>query len=212
MSKLLLVVLDTPAVTDSCMLFHALQADARWHVASGYADTPNETVIARLSWRFKHSLLELEKLITEHVPSHLVLLAQNRMCCQLMLEKVALNINHSTSADHAGLQPDDTLTAEHGAAAYFCNISLNAMKQALQQQQIPVQLSYHAGTDVANHVFYGLMHYIKHQNTRLQGGLITSPLLPQQSCANRSASIGLPLLLQALRISLEACVNGSGQA
>ena len=212
MSKLLLVILDTPAITDSGMLFHALQQDSRWHVVSGQGDAKVEMAIARLSWRFKHSLLELEKLIIEHAPSQLVLLAQNSMACQLTLEKVALNINHSARADDAGLQPDDTLTAEHGAAAYFCNIPLYAMKKALQLNQIPVQLSYHAGTDVANHVFYGLMHYIKHQNTRLQGGLITTPLLPQQSCASHSASIGLPLLLQALQISLEACVNASGSA
>lgn len=168
----------------------------------------HELKLCTLPYAFKRSLVVLEQLITQHKPSVLFVLAQDATQTQISLEKVALNINHCLSPDQDNQTPNDSLTALHGPAAYFSNLPLAELVSTLQQQQLPAQLSYHAGTGVANHAYYGLMHYIKHQNTNLQGALIQLPLLPvQASRVKGAASISPDVIREALNLITRHCAS-----
>ena len=183
-------------------VFNYLQQLEQWMLAP---DT--QLLVQRLPCVFKHSLLVMEQLINQYQPSQLLLVAQQAALVQISVEKVALNINHATEHDSEGQQPNDSLIAQHGPAAYFSNLPLAAIVRQLHRASIPAQLSYHAGTFVANHAFYGLMHYIKHQNTSLQGGLLQLPLLPEQACSLPGvASISSEQMLQALKLTLQSCL------
>lgn len=205
MSKIVIALLQTVISAEPCPCWQALQPLLPW------AETRKISLQAtQIPAVYKECLITLEQLINQNKPSHIILLMQNRQLSQINLEKVALNIINSSEADSKGTQPVDALTAQTGPAAYFSNIPLDKILAAQRQHQLPVQLSYHADTALANHAFYGLMHYIKHQNISLYGGLIQLPLLPQQACQYKTAaSISEILLRDALQQVLLICQDDS---
>ncbi|GAB57629.1 pyroglutamyl-peptidase I family protein [Rheinheimera nanhaiensis] len=205
MRTILLAALDAASPQDKHTLFNALTPLVKTGSTDGY-----QLQLAALPYAFKRSLVVLEQLITQHKPAVLLLLAQDAAQTQISLEKVALNINHCLSPDQDNQIAKDSLTAQHGPAAYFSNLPLAALVSTLQQQQIPAQLSYHAGTGVANHAYYGLMHYIKHQNTNLQGALLKLPLLPEQACRLAgAASMSAKLTCEALTLVTQQCASNT---
>ncbi len=205
MRTILIAVLDAASPQDQHTLLKALTPLVQSSSAGGY-----QLQLCALPYAFKRSLVVLEQLITQHKPAVLLLLAQDATQTQISVEKVALNINHCLSPDQDNQTANDSLTAQHGPAAYFSNLPLAALVSALRQHQIPVQLSYHAGTGVANHAYYGLMHYIKHQNTNLQGALLKLPLLPEQACrVAGAASISARLTCEALTLLTQQCASST---
>jgi len=198
MRTIVIAAIDSTGDHNIREFFHTLLPLTDW------APQPDiQLQICRLPCVFKHSLVELAKLITEYHPSPFLLLAQQPDKRQISVEKVALNINDACQPDNQQQQPRNTLTAQHGPAAYFSNLPVAAIADNLRHSALPAQLSYFAGTFVANHAFYGLMHYIKHQNTNLQGGLMLFPLLPQQACLQQDcASISSNQLLDAVKAAI----------
>jgi len=202
-SKIVIAYLQYPISSDSCPGWQALQPLVAWAEQNSIP-----LQLSQLPAVYKDSLVKLEQLINHSKPSHLLLVQQCPSISQIQLEKVASNVLHSAEADANGIRPTDGLTAQTGPAAYFSNLPVAHIIQAQHQQQLPVQLSYFAGTAVANHTFYGLMHYIKHQNTNLYGGLMQVPLLTQQAWKQLNiASISAELLRQSLQQLVLTCLN-----
>lgn len=205
MRSILIAVIDSPVDTDNPALYQQLLSLANWQAAPEC-----QLEIQRLPCIFKQSLTVLEQLITKYKPTHLLLVSQSRCNMAIHVEKVALNINDASEPDHIQQQPRDTLTAQHGPAAYFSNLPVTAIADALHSQAIPARLSYHAGTDVANHLFYGLMHYIKHQNISLHGGLLQVPLSPAQaSKLPGTASLSTGLVQEAVKLAVSVSLAHS---
>ena len=205
MRSILIAVIDNPAKIDDSELYQQLLSLENWPVGKDY-----QINIQQLPCVFKHSLTVLEQLITQFKPAHMLLINQCRSMVDIQVEKVALNINDASEPDNKQQQPKDSLTAQHGPAAYFSNLPLNAIVEALQNHALPARLSYSAGTFVANHLFYGLMHYIKHQNTSLHGGLIQVPLTPvQASKIPGTASLSTSLVLEAIKLAISVSLAHS---
>lgn len=183
-----------------------------WQVASALQgwqfDDEVEVAAVKLPCVFKQSLLTLEQAVNHLKPVVVIMLGQAADCSQLRLEKIASNFIDANIADNSGQQPRNCLTASHGPAAYFSNLPLTAMLQALHQQDIPAQLSLSAGSYVCNHSFYGLMHLIKNQYASIRGGFIHLPYLPQQ-VLNRPGSPSMELNTQIK--ALKTCIAVSLQ-
>ena len=198
MRSILIAVIDNPGPQTDTELYQQLLSLADWQVAKDC-----QIQVEHLPCVFKQSLTALEQLITNCKPAYLLLINQCRSKVDIQVEKVALNINDASEPDNNQQQPRDSLTAHHGPAAYFSNLPLSAIVDALQSHALPARLSYSAGTFVANHLFYGLMHYIKHQNTSLHGGLIQVPLTPAQACKfPGAASLSTSLVLEAIKLAI----------
>ena len=181
--------------------------DPSWQVASALQGwhLDNEVLVTatKLPCVFKQSLLALEQAINQVKPVVVIILGQAGGCSQLKLEKIASNYIDAAYVDNAGQQPRDSLTASHGPAAYFCNLPIKAMLQALHLQHIPAQLSLSAGSYVCNHSFYGLMHLIKNHYASIRGGLIHLPYLPEQVLSKAdTASMELATQIKALKICI----------
>ncbi|WP_213997199.1 pyroglutamyl-peptidase I [Arsukibacterium sp.] len=183
-----------------------------WQVASALQgwqlDDEVEVTAVKLPCVFKQSLLTVEQAVNQLKPVVVIMLGQAAGCSQLMLEKIASNFIDANIADNAGQQPRNCLTASHGPAAYFSNLPLNAMLQALHLQNIPAQLSLSAGSFVCNHSFYGLMHLIKNQYVSMRGGFIHLPYLPEQVLLKPgSPSMELATQITALKICIEVSLQ-----
>lgn len=58
---------------------------------------------------------------------------------------------------------------------------MKAIVKKLQEEGIPASVSQTAGTFVCNHLFYGLMHELEKHDTKMKGGFIHIPFLPEQA-------------------------------
>ncbi len=75
-------------------------------------------------------------------------------------ERVAINITDARIPDNEGNQPIDEPVFADGDAAYFSNLPVKAMVQAIKDAGYPSSLSNSAGTYICNHVMYGILYYI----------------------------------------------------
>jgi pyroglutamyl-peptidase len=119
----------------------------------------------------------------------------------LSIERVAINIDDARIPDNAGAQPIDVKVIPDGPPAYFSNLPVKAILQALRQAGLPAELSNSAGTFVCNHLFYGLMH--RSEAAGIRGGFLHVPYLPQQAARHGgAASMALEHMVQAVEIVL----------
>ncbi len=119
----------------------------------------------------------------------------------LSIERVAINIDDARIPDNAGAQPIDMPVVPDGPPAYFSNLPVKAILQALRQAGLPADLSNSAGTFVCNHLFYGLMH--RSEATGMRAGFLHVPYLPQQAARHGgAASMALEHMVQAVEIVL----------
>lgn len=162
-------------------------------------------VAAQLPTVFGDALVALRSLLREHKPEIALCVGQAGGRTALSLERVAINVNDARIPDNAGAQPVDTPIVPEGPAAYFTNLPIKAMRQAVQQAGIAVEVSQTAGTFVCNHVFYGLMHAVATQRgmRRLRGGFLHVPFLPEQG----KPSMPLEDIVRGLQVALRCALR-----
>jgi pyroglutamyl-peptidase len=129
---------------------------------------------------FHRSLEVLRDAVRTIRPDILLCIGQAGGRSELSIERVAINIDDARIADNGGAAPIDRPIVPGGPAAYFTNLPLKAMVQALGEAGIPAKLSNTAGTFVCNHVFYGAMHLVATEFPALRAGFIHIPFLPEQ--------------------------------
>lgn len=95
-------------------------------------------------------------------------------------ERIAINLDDGRIPDNAGFQPVDQPIQPNGPAAYFTQLPMKAMAQAIRQAGLPSHVSTTAGTYVCNHIMYQVQHLRATEFPQLQAGFIHIPFLPEQ--------------------------------
>ena len=113
-------------------------------------------------------------------PDILICVGQAGGRTELSIERVAINVDDARIPDNDGRSPIDQPIVPGGPAAYFTNLPIKAMVQALGEAGIPAKVSNTAGTFVCNHVFYGAMHLVATEFPAMRAGFIHIPFLPEQ--------------------------------
>ncbi|WP_125544559.1 pyroglutamyl-peptidase I [Levilactobacillus lindianensis] len=98
-------------------------------------------------------------------------------------ERVAINLVDGRIADNAGYQPTDEPIEPTGAPAYFTQLPVKAMVQAIRAAGIPSQLSTTAGTYVCNDLMYRVQYLRATEFPELRAGFLHIPFLPSQVVA-----------------------------
>lgn len=161
----------------------------------------HRVVAAELPTEFGRSLPVLHALVRAHRPALVICCGQAGGRAALSLERVAINIQDARIADNAGARPidDPVVNTPDAPVAYFTRLPVKAMREALQAQGIPAEVSQTAGTFVCNHVFYGLMHFLAREGLAgTRGGFIHVPWLPEQG----SPSLPLVQIVAGLRVAI----------
>lgn len=105
------------------------------------------------------------------------------------LEAFALNAGGSTSERNGDLK---RLIAD-APEAYRSRMPLQRWQQRLQEQSIPAQISYHAGTFLCNAVMYLSHHWMAEANQSTPVGFIHLPLTTQQVASSPHSLPSLPV-------------------
>ena len=164
-------------------------------------------VARELPVEFGESLKRLRAAIREVRPVAVVCVGLAAGRGAVSLERIAINVDDARIPDNAGRQPIDAAVVEGGPAAYFSTLPVKAIHAAIAEAGIPAEVSQTAGTYVCNHVFYGLMHALRHRR-RVRAGFLHVPP------AIEDAGQGLPLasIVEALRIAVRVALAGSDDA
>ena len=154
---------------------------------------------------FGKSLTVIREAVTKHQPDIVISVGQAGGRFGICPERVAINIDDARIKDNEGNQPIDVKVVENGEAAYFSNLPIKAMTQAMVHAGIPASVSNTAGTFVCNHVMYGILHMIHTEYPHMRGGFIHVPYIPAQvtnkpnmpSMSQADITKGLALCIEA---------------
>lgn len=123
-------------------------------------------------------------------------------------ERVAINVTDARIPDNEGNQPIDEAIFEDGDAAYFSNLPVKAMVQAIKDAGYPSTLSNTAGTYICNHVMYGILYYIQKEFPNVRGGFIHVPYAASQVVSKpNTASMALADITASLEAAVKAAVE-----
>ncbi|UXR76413.1 MULTISPECIES: pyroglutamyl-peptidase I [unclassified Staphylococcus] len=125
---------------------------------------------------------------------------------ELTPERVGINVDDARIADNKGNQPIDEVIQQDGASAYFSNMPVKRLTQAIKDAGVPASLSNSAGIFVCNHVLYQLGYLHATAFPHIQFGFIHVPFIPEQvtnkpntpSMALNTIVIGLEAAIAAL--------------
>lgn len=160
--------------------FEPFGGDAKnpsWEVVARLSDRYDEIEVikAKLPVTFNGSLEQLKELIKRHNPDVVICVGLAGGRKEISIERIGINIDDARIADNVGFSPVDHPIRADGPAAYFSNLPIKAMVNAIRNQGIPAAVSNTAGTFVCNHILYGLMDYIQTKAPEIRGGFIHVP-------------------------------------
>ncbi|MBB5205701.1 pyroglutamyl-peptidase [Inhella inkyongensis] len=160
--------------------FDGASQNSSWALAQGlhgHALASGRIVQAvQLPCRFGTALQRLEAALQDLRPSHILAMGQASARTSLSFERVALNWIDARIPDNDGLQPVDVPVLPGAPAAYFSNLPIKTMVNAVRAAGLPAEVSYSAGSYVCNQVFYFLMHRLR-SRSRARAGFLHVPAL-----------------------------------
>ncbi len=113
-------------------------------------------------------------------PDAILCIGQSGYRFEITPERVAINLNDARIPDNEGNQPIDQPIYPNGAPAYFSNLPVKAMVEAIRDAGLPSSLSNTAGTYVCNHLMYGVLYHIQREMPGVRGGFMHVPFIPRQ--------------------------------
>ena len=157
---------------------------------------------------FRKSVEKIHEMMKAEQPDVVLSIGQAGGRFGVTPERVAINVDDARIKDNEGNQPVDTPIFTDGEAAYFSNLPVKAMVEAIKNKGLPSTLSNSAGTFVCNHVMYGVLYYIHKEFPNVRGGFIHVPFITDQVVTKPNvASMALADITEALEAAVEAIVK-----
>lgn len=157
---------------------------------------------------FRKSVEKIHEMMKAERPDVVLSIGQAGGRFGVTPERVAINVDDARIKDNEGNQPVDTPIFTDGEAAYFSNLPVKAMVEAIKNKGLPSTLSNSAGTFVCNHVMYGVLYYIHKEFPNVRGGFIHVPFITDQVVTKPNvASMALADITEALESAVEAIVK-----
>ncbi|MCI2947041.1 pyroglutamyl-peptidase I [Staphylococcus caledonicus] len=120
-------------------------------------------------------------------------------------ERVGINIDDARIPDNKGQQPIDIPIQPNGASAYFSNMPVKKMTEAIKQAGVPASLSNTAGTFVCNHILYQLGYLAEQSYPNLLFGFIHVPFIPEQVTTKpETPSMSIEMMTKGLTAAIKA--------
>ena len=139
-----------------------------------------EIVGVVLPLNYNTAFSELKLHLEEHTPDVLLCIGQaNRSA--ISVERIAINAWSIKRPDNYENIPDTDVISEQGPPAFFTNIDPHLLVEAIEKEDIPAFVSYHAGIFGCNWIMYKVMEWINSSRLNLLATFIHIPPLPAQA-------------------------------
>lgn len=153
---------------------------------------------------FRKSIAAVAAAMEKEKPDAVLCIGQAGGRYDLTPERVAINMDDARIKDNEGNQPIDLPIFEDGAPAYFTNLPIKAMVQAIRKAGVPASVSNTAGTFVCNHLMYGVLYTIAKNYPGMKGGFMHVPFVPSQVVNRPSPAPSLNM--KDIAIGIEAAL------
>lgn len=160
-----------------------------------------ELVRVLLPTSFKRAKTLVEKAILEHKPDVVICLGQAGGRKKITVERVAINIMDARIKDNDGYQPVDIPIKEDGKTAYFSTLNIKEIVRAINEKNIPAEVSNTAGTFVCNSVLYSVLSLIEVNNLNTKACFIHVPYLKEQDI-NNLGHLELKQMIDAVKVAI----------
>ncbi|EFX40421.1 pyroglutamyl-peptidase I [Streptococcus peroris] len=174
---------------------------------------PSEIQGAELRWAeiptvFHKSSEVLESEIKRYQPDVVLCIGQAGGRASLTPERVAINQDDARIPDNEGNQPIDTPIRTDGAAAYFSQLPIKAMVQAIKEEGLPATVSNTAGTFVCNHLMYQALYLADKKFPNMRAGFMHIPYMTEQVINKpNTASMNLTDIIRGIEAAIGAIVD-----
>ncbi len=135
----------------------------------------------------------LVQLVDGHSPDVLLCTGQaNRPA--ITIERMAINAQGIKKPDNYENIPETDVISDQGPPAYFTNLDPHPLVRAVEEQDIPAFVSYHAGVYGCNWLIYKVMEWISNNELNLLATFIHLPPLPEQAIEKENPDLAtMPL-------------------
>ncbi len=185
--------------------------NSSWEAVKALPDTIEGATIVKkkLPTVFRKDSEVLEEAIKASDPSIVICVGQAGGRPTVTVEKVAINWMEAKLTDNDGYKADGEPILPSGPDAYFTNLPLKQILQAMVEEGIPSGPSFTAGTFVCNDVMYRLMHLVHTKYKEILGGFIHVPGLPIQSLTRPTATphMAVDMITKSLEIAIKVSLK-----
>ena len=105
----------------------------------------------------------IREALKEKRPGVLIMLGQRGKGESIDIERIAINMMDASNPDNDGYHPQEQTIVDGGEAAYFSNLPVKTLRDALLQKGIPARVSNSAGLYVCNSTYYNALNEIYDQ-------------------------------------------------
>jgi pyroglutamyl-peptidase len=169
-----------------------------------------EIIKLELPTVYKKSVQILDDAIEKYQPDYVLAIGQAGGRSAIAVERVGINIDDARIKDNEGNQPIDEIIFEDGQTAYFSNLPIKAMVEAMQKKGIPSIVSNSAGTFVCNHILYSIMYLVDKKYSGVKGGFIHVPFIPEQVISKpNQPSMALEMITKGIEVAIETAIQES---
>lgn len=143
--------------------FASSDVNSSWEAAVRVMQMPPKGVnvqIRQIPVSFRDAGDAIRDILTRLRPDVLIMLGQRGKGLSIDIERIAVNLMDSVNSDNDGFCPQEQLITLDGKMAYFSNLPVKALRDALLKKNIPVKVSNSAGLYVCNSTYYNALKVI----------------------------------------------------
>lgn len=177
-----------------------------WEAVKRLPDTIRGAQILKLELPCRYHTIGdiLETALDTHRPDILLSVGHAGRVNGLEVEWLGVNRDDCSLADNDGIVRQWTPIIPDGPDAYFTNLPVETMVDAIRAAGIPACRSYTAGQYLCNHALYLGRHLGQTKFSGLKSGFIHVPLCSQQAMATPNAHI---MEIETMAKGLEAAIT-----
>ena len=160
-------------------------------------DVCMETLLLPVS--FVRAGKRIREVLREKRPDVLVMLGQRSKGESIDIERIAINMMDASSPDNDGYHPQEQTIVDGGEAAYFSNLPVKTLRDALLHRGIPARVSNSAGLYVCNSTYYNALNEIYEQGLPTKALFIHLPII--------SEDFPIEMLTDAIQAIIETIIH-----
>ena len=162
--------------------FGGSDVNSSWETAVRVKQLPHtgiELDVLQLPVSFKRAGKAIREILQTKRPDILVMLGQRGKGQSIDIERIAVNLMDSANPDNDGYCPQEHMVCAGGKSAYFSNLPVKILRDALLQKNIPAKVSNSAGLYVCNSTYYNALNEIEKYSLQVKAVFVHLPKLSQ---------------------------------
>lgn len=182
--------------------FGGSEVNSSWETAVRVGQRPPKDVCMEtllLPVSFMRAGKKIREALKVKRPDVLVMLGQRGKGESIDIERIAINMMDASNPDNDGYHPQEQTIVDGGEAAYFSNLPVKTLRDALLHRGIPARVSNSAGLYVCNSTYYNALNEIYDQGLSTKALFIHLPII--------SEDFPIEMLTDAIQAIIETIIH-----